>query len=87
MSRLHPGIFCRLLLFGSLLGAGRLWALPDNLSLTVTNTWTRQPVVFNLLRYNLRATNYQARVYTDATNFSTLPANQLPEVTTYRGRI
>ena len=62
-------------------------ALPDNLALTVTNTLTQQPVVFNLQRYNLRATNYQVRVYTDATNFTTIPGNELPEVMAYRGRI
>jgi autotransporter-associated beta strand protein len=62
-------------------------ALPDNLTLTVTNTWTKQPVTFNLLRYNLRGTNYQVRIFSDATNYTLLPTNQIPEPTTYRGRI
>ena len=70
-----------------LLCGGRTWALPDTLSITVTNTWTKLPVAFNLQRYNLRATNYQVRIYSDATNYTLLPTNQIPEVTTYRGRI
>ena len=61
--------------------------MPDSLSLTVTNTWTKQPVIFNLQRYNLRATNFQVRIYSDATTYTLLPTNQIPEVTTYRGRI
>ena len=76
-----------LVLLFTLLGSARLWALPDSLTLAVTNTWTKQLVTFNLQRYNLRATNYQVRVYTDATNYTLLPTNQIPEVTTYRGRI
>ena len=48
---------------------------------------TEQPVTFNLQRYNLRGTNYQVRVYTDATNYTVIPNSQLPEVATYRGRI
>ena len=70
-----------------LLGGSRALALSDSLSLTVTNSWTKQPVVFNLQRYNLRATNYSVRIYTDATTYTLLPTNQIPEVTTYRGRI
>jgi autotransporter-associated beta strand protein len=70
-----------------LFSGGRAWALPDSLTLNVTNTWTKQPVSFNLQRYNLRATNYQVRIYSDPTNFTLLPTNQIPEVTTYRGRI
>ena len=63
------------------------WALPDTLTLRATNTWSQQPVTFNLQRYNLRATNFSVRIYSDATNFTLLPTNQIPEVTTYRGRI
>jgi len=70
-----------------LLLVGSVYALPDALTLTVTNTWTLQPVTFNLQRYNLRATNYQVRIYSDATTYTLLPTNQIPEVTTYRGRI
>ncbi len=65
------------LLFGLLAGT-RLWGMSDNLSLTVTNTWTHLPVVFNLQRYNLRGTNYQVRVYSDVTNYTLLPTNQIP---------
>lgn len=76
------------LAFALCLFAGlRSWALPDNLSVTATNPWTAQPAVFNLQRYNLRATNYQVRIYSDATNYTLLPTNQIPEPTTYRGRI
>ena len=70
-----------------LLLVGSVYALPDALTLTVTNAWTLQPVTFNLQRYNLRATNYQVRIYSDATTYTLLPTNQIPEVTTYRGRI
>ncbi len=62
-------------------------ALQDTMSLLVTNPLTQQPVVFTLQRYNLRATNFQVRVYSDATNYSLMPGGQLPEVSTYRGRI
>jgi len=65
----------------------RALALTDSLTMTVTNTWTHQPVVLNLQRYNLRTTNYQVRVYSDASNYTILPTNMIPEVTTYRGRI
>ncbi len=85
---MKPVSYCGVLAFAALLGgAAQLWALPDNLALPVTNTWTKQLVTFNLTRYNLRGTNYQVRVYTDATNYTTLPGSQIPEVTTYRGRI
>jgi autotransporter-associated beta strand protein len=76
-----------LLAAGLLFCAAQAQALNDNLTLTVTNTWTKQPVTFNLQRYNLRGTNYQVRVYSDATTYTLLPTNQIPEVTTYRGRI
>jgi len=66
---------------------GQVWALSDTLSITATNTWTHQTVVFNLQRYNLRGTNYQVRIYSDATTYTLLPTNQIPDVTTYRGRI
>ena len=66
---------------------GAAWALPDQLSVTVTNPNTGTPRVFDLQRYNLRASNYHVRVYADATNYTLLPAAELPEVTTYRGRI
>src|SRR5262249_53943727 len=62
-------------------------ALPDDINLVVTNTWTGLPVTFNLQRYNLRATNYQGRVFSDLSNYPVLPANPISEVTTYRGRI
>ena len=65
-----------------LLLVGSVYALPDALTLTVTNAWTLQPVTFNLQRYNLRATNYQVRIYSDATTYTLLPTNQIPEVTT-----
>ncbi len=78
----------RLALAMALLLCCRLaWALTDSITLTVTNTWTKAPVVFNLQRYNLRATNYQVRIYSDATTYTLLPTNQIPEVATYRGRI
>jgi autotransporter-associated beta strand protein len=70
-----------------LLAATSALALNDNLTLIVTNSWTKLPVTFNLQRYNLRATNYSVRVYSDATTYTLLPTNQIPEVTTYRGRI
>ena len=70
-----------------LLAGARALALTDSLSITITNTWTKQPVVVNLQRYNLRATNYSVRIYSDPTNYTLLPTNQIPEVTTYRGRI
>ena len=81
-------VILRLCLAGLfLLLGGRAWALPDSFPLTATNTWTKQPVVINLQRYNLRATNYQVRIFSDATTYTLLPTNQIPEVTTYRGRI
>jgi autotransporter-associated beta strand protein len=70
-----------------LLPWGQAWALNDSLTLTVTNSWTHLPVTINLQRYNLRATNYQVRIFSDATTYTLLPTNQIPEVTTYRGRI
>ena len=80
-----PRALClAVVLFGC---TGRLWALNDSITLTATNTWSQQPVTFNLQRYNLRMTNYQVRVYSDATNYTLLPTNQIPEPTTYRGRI
>ncbi len=79
--------FKLIVLLGLLLCSKSIWALPDNLTLTVNNTLTLQPVTFNLQRYNLRATNYQVRIYSNATNYTILPTNQIPEVTTYRGRI
>ena len=45
-----------------LLAGARALALTDSLSITITNTWTKQPVVVNLQRYNLRATNYSVRI-------------------------
>ena len=69
-----------------LLGCGRALALTDALTVTLTNTWTKLPETFNLQRYNLRGTNYQVRIFSDATNYTLLPTNQIPEVTTYRGR-
>ena len=62
-------------------------ALSDNINLAVTNPWTHLPVTLNLQRYSLRATNYQVRIYSDVSTYTLLPANQIPEVTTYRGRI
>jgi len=77
-----------LVLLAALLGgANTTWALPDHLAVPATNLWTQQPVTFSLDRYSLRAANYQVRIYSDATNFAVIPASQLPEVTTYRGRI
>ena len=89
---LHSHLIARWNIFGLLLAVFVLclrqtWALPDTLTLRATNTWSQQPVTFNLQRYNLRATNYSVRIYSDATNFTLLPTNQIPEVTTYRGRI
>jgi autotransporter-associated beta strand protein len=69
------------------LSAASARALPDSLSLVATNPWTHLQATFNLSRYNLRGTNYQVRVYSDATSYILLPTNQIPEVTTYRGRI
>ncbi len=53
--------------------AGTAWALPDQLSVTVTNPNTGAPRVLDMQRYNLRASNYHVRVYSDATNYTLLP--------------
>jgi autotransporter-associated beta strand protein len=78
---------CPALLLITQLSAFDAFALSDNISLSVTNPWTKLPVTLNLQRYSLRATNYQVRIYSDVSTFTLLPANQIPEVTTYRGRI
>jgi autotransporter-associated beta strand protein len=80
----------RLILMCGLAGcllAGTALALPDQLSVTVTNPNTGAPRVLDLQRYNLRASNYHVRIYSDATNYTVLPPAEIPEVTTYRGRI
>ena len=77
----------RAFLLGLCLYAVRVWALPDHIAVPATNPWTQQVVTFSLDRYNLRATNYQVRIYSDATTFTVVPSGQLPEVVTYRGRI
>lgn len=82
-SRLAAALGVALLVGGPI----QVFALPETVSLTATNPWTHQPAVFNLTRYNLRATNYSVRIYSDATNYTLLPTNQIPEVSTYRGRI
>ena len=79
-------ILCLALLV-TLLLALNAFALPDNLSLSVTNPWTKSPVTLNLQRYSLRATNYQVRIYSDVSTYTVLSPGQIPEVTTYRGRI
>ena len=74
-------------IFTGCLLASTAWALPDQLSVTVTNPNTGAPRVLDMQRYNLRASNYHVRVYSDATNYTLLPPAEIPEVTTYRGRI
>jgi autotransporter-associated beta strand protein len=72
----------------SLLGFSAVaWAIPDHITVPATNPWTQQSITFSLDRYNLRGTNYQVRLYTDQTNYTLLPTNQIPEVTTFRGSI
>jgi autotransporter-associated beta strand protein len=80
------GVWCVCALVGLSL-APQASGLPDFLSVAATNTVTRAPVTFALERYNLRSSNYQVRIYSDATNYTLLPASQMPEVATYRGRI
>ena len=89
MAKITQGMRAGWLLAGALLwqAATAGAALPDQLTVAMTNTLTKQPVTVSLNRYNLRASNYQVRVYSDATNFTLLPAAEIPEVTTYRGRI
>ena len=64
-------------------------ALPDHMDLQVTNPLTGKPVIFELDRYNMRASNYfQVRLLPNTTtNCIVLPVNQIPEVCTYRGYI
>jgi len=64
--------------------------MPDHVDVTVTNPWTKQPVVLSLDRYNLRAPDWELRVYNDPvnpTNYLVLPSNQWPEVGTFRGKV
>ena len=61
-------------------------ALPDHLTVVTTNPNTNTQVTLELDRYNLRAPNWQCRIYSSATSYTVLPAGQVPEPTTYRGR-
>ena len=42
-------------------------ALPDHVDVTVNNPYTGKPVVLSLDRYNMRAADYQVRIYNKAT--------------------
>ena len=60
-------------------------ALTDHLTVVTTNPHTGAPATLELDRYSLRAPNWEARIYSSPTTYTVLPANQVPEVTTYRG--
>jgi hypothetical protein len=62
-------------------------ALTDHLTVVTTNPHTGAPATLELDRYSLRAPNWEARIYSSPTTYTVLPANQVPEVTTYRGRV
>jgi autotransporter-associated beta strand protein len=62
-------------------------AIPDHITVPVTNQWTGQAATLSLDRYSLRGTNFAVRIYSSPTNYTLLTPSQIPEVTTFRGRI
>jgi autotransporter-associated beta strand protein len=83
----QPYAIRRLLCAGATFLSFSALAIPDHITVPATNPWTGQAVTFSLDKYNLRATNYQVRVYSMPSTYTTLSAAQLPEVTTFRGGI
>ena len=67
--------------------AGGAHALPNHLTCVATNPYSGATATFQLDKYSLRASNFVVRIYTTPTAFYILNSNQVPEVTTYRGRI
>jgi len=68
-------------------GAARpVSALPDHLTVVTTNPHTNAQVTLELDRYNLRAPGWHVRIYDSPTTYTVLPAGQVPEPATYRGR-
>ncbi|MDA0767835.1 MAG: hypothetical protein O3A87_09750 [Verrucomicrobia bacterium] len=70
----------------ALLVSQHVMALPDHLTAVAANPHTGAQVTLELERYNLRAPNWECRIYTSPTSYSALPAGEVPEVATYRGR-
>ncbi|MCX6873514.1 MAG: Ig-like domain-containing protein [Verrucomicrobia bacterium] len=83
-SILCPAVMAAL---AALLLAPAASALTDHLTVVTTNPHTGTPATLELDRYSLRAPNWEARIYSSPTTYTVLPANQVPEVTTYRGRV
>ena len=74
------------LCLAGLIVAQTAMGLPDHLSVVTTNLNTHALVTLELDRYSLRGPNWEARIYSSPTTYTVVPSDQVPEVTTYRGR-
>ena len=80
---------CRCLVLAAvavLLAAPQASALSDHLTINTTNPITGGQITLELDRYNLRAPNWECRIYDNPNHYTVVPAVQVPEPTTYRGR-
>ena len=54
-------------------------ALTDHLTVVTTHPHTGASATLELDLYSLRASNWESRIYSSPTNYTVLPANQVPE--------
>lgn len=77
---------CLALVALAVLAAPQASALSDHLTINTSNPITGGQVTMELDRYNLRAPNWEFRIYDNPNHYTVVPAAQVPEPTTYRGR-